>query len=363
MSDETGSPVGSEAIALPADAPETFDSPNAAAAYFTGLREKPQKEPAAESAEPEKAATAENELPDEGNADPETAISEEPQEAEPADLPPIERPRSWAKELDEEWASYPREAQEKIAKREQDRDAATRRSQNEAAEERKAAQAEREQAEKVRQQYEAQLPALMQSLQDAQQSSFADIRTVDDVTKLANEDPFRYLQWQAHQTKLQAVNAEVERAKGQQTQKQQTEWAEHVQKENALAAEYIPELADKTKGPALTQRVATELLPELGFKDSELADLAAGKSRLSIYDHRIQRLLADGLKLRDIQNSTKAVAAKPVPAVQRPGVAKPSGNATSERLQALTNKFNQTGDLKDAQALRAAQATSQRRAS
>jgi hypothetical protein len=50
----------------------------------------------------------------------------------------------------------------------------------------------------------------------------------------------------------------------------------HVQEENAKAAEFIPDLADKAKSEALTKRVATELLPELGFKDSELADLANG---------------------------------------------------------------------------------------
>jgi hypothetical protein len=151
---------------------------------------------------------------------------------------------------------------------EQDRKAVreVRRVQNEAADERKAIKAEREAAEKARQQYEAQLPALMQELQNAQQNAFSDIRTVDDVTKLANEDPFRYLQWQAHQTKLQAVNAENERAKGQQAQKQQSEWAEHVNKENALAAELIPDLADKDKGPALMKRAA-ERLSELGFKN------------------------------------------------------------------------------------------------
>src|SRR6185437_4208764 len=173
-------------------------------------------------------------------------------------------------------------------------------------------EAQREAADKVRQQYEAQLPALMQTLQDAQQSSFADIRTVDDVTKLASEDPFRYLQWQAHQTKLQAVNAELERSKGEKTKAEQNQWAQHVQKENELASEYIPELADKTKGPVLTQRAA-DRLSELGFKSEELAKLASGQEKLSIYDHRIQRLIFSDLKLSDIQAAKTAAVAKPLP--------------------------------------------------
>ena len=334
MTTETGSPAGGEAIfstPLPADAPETFSSPTEAAAYFTALKEKKQP---AESAEE---ATAEPELA-QANADPETAPSEEPDEAEPAEVPPIDPPRSWTQAEKERFQSLPRETQEYLHTREQEREREFRRGQNEIAEQRKAIEAARQQAEQVKQQYEAQLPALMQSLQDAQQSAFADIRNVDDVTRLANEDPFRYLQWQAHQTKLQAVNAELQRANGEKSRSEQAQWAEHVQKEDALAVEMIPELADKAKGESLKQRVVSELLPDLGFKESELADLAQGKAKLSIYDHRIQRLLADSLKLRDIQAAPKAVVKPNLPPVQRPGTSRPAGSDASEREQALNRK-------------------------
>ena len=98
---------------------------------------------------------------------------------------------------------------------------------------------------------------------------------MDDVQRLAAEDPFWYLQWPAHQTKLQAANAELEPSRGEQSKVEQSRWAEHVQRENGLAVEFILELADKVKGPVLTTRVAQELLPELGFKPDELAQLAA----------------------------------------------------------------------------------------
>lgn len=360
MSDDFNAPEGGEGEDSPitvitpaADAPEAFNSPSDAARALVQARSKP-----AESANP---ATAEPELSDEDNADPEEVPSEDTSDAEPEALPPIERPRSWTKDVDDDWKALPRTVQEKIASREQEREIAIRRSQNEAAEIRKGIEAERTKAEQLRQQYEANLPALMQTLQDAQQSAFADVRTVDDVTKLANEDPFRYLQWQAHQTKLQAVNAEVERAKGQKSQAEQAEWTKHVQKENELAIEYIPELADKVKGPALTQRAA-DRLSELGFKQEELAKLASGQEKLSLYDHRIQRLIFSDLKLSDIQAAKTAVAAKPVPPVQRPGIARPAGSGKSEEIQALTEQLNKTGDLRIAQQLRALQ-VSQRRAS
>ena len=161
-------PAGEVAPAAPlaADAPETFSSEREAARALSAARRAAEKPPAESATE----ATADPpELAEEANADPiEDHGETEPEVSEPEEtLPPIERPRAWAKDLDEEWSSYPREAQERIAKREQERDTAIRRSQNEAAEARKAAQAERDEAQKARQQYESQLPSLMQELQKA----------------------------------------------------------------------------------------------------------------------------------------------------------------------------------------------------
>jgi hypothetical protein len=355
MTTETASPVeGMSSVDLPADAPESFNSVNEAAAYFSELQEKRKQQPA-ESAE---IATAEPELA-QANADPETVPSEEPDAAEPAEQPPIEPPRSWTQAEKERFQSLPRETQEYLHTREQERDTAFRRSQNEIAEQRKAVQAEREAAEKVRQQYEASLPALMQELQSAQQNAFADIKTMDDVVKLQAEDPFRFQAWQVQQMRLQAAKAESDRVSAERAGAEQSNWAKHVQEENAKAAEFIPDLADKAKGEVLTKRVATELLPELGFKDSELADLANGKTKLSIFDHRVQRLLADAVKLRDIQKAPKALAAKPLPPVQKPGTSRPAGSDASERLQALNRKPELT--MKEAEELYALQ--SARRAS
>lgn len=351
MSDETSAPAGGEAIAVitpAADSPETFSLSQAANALSEARNKKPESSAPVE--QPEADPVEPPELSDEDNGDPATDPAEDPDAAQPEELPPLEPPRSWTQAEKERFQSLPRETQEYLSTREQEREREFRRGQNEIAEQRKAIETERSKAEQVRQQYEAQLPALMQELQNAQQSAFADIRTVDDVTKLANEDPFRYLQWQAHQTKLQAVNAELERSKGEKSKAEQSKWAEHVQKENELAAEYIPELADKVKGPALTARAA-DRLSELGFKPDELAKLASGQEKLSLYDHRIQRLIFSDLKLSDIQSAKTAAVAKPVPPVQRPGTAKPAGSAQSERIQALDKQLSSSGSLKAAQEL------------
>jgi len=353
MSEETGSQAGGENTSVITPAADTGNdlSVSQAARALTDAR-KP-KQPPAESAP----ATAEPELSASDNAAPEDQATGETQEDAPAEKPSRQLPRSWTKDRAEHWNRLDPDTQEFLL--EQDRKASfeVRRVQNEAAEIRKAVEAERAQAEQVRKHYEAQLPVLMQTLSDARNASFADIRTADDITKLANEDPFRYLQWQAQQTKLQAVNAELERAKGQQNQQRQSDWAQYRQREDALAAELIPELADKVKGPALLKRAA-DRLNELGFKPEELNRLASGEDKISIFDHRFQQLIYSDLKLAEIQSAKTAVAAKPVPPVQRPGVARPTGN--SEQIQALTLKLNNSGSLKDAVALRVAQ--SRRRA-
>lgn len=355
MSDETGSPAGSESVTvvtLPADAPESFSSEREAARYLSESRRK-NDAPPAESAP---VATAEEpELAQANAAPPEEAPSEEPEAAEPqaVQLEPIEPPRSWTKAEKERFQSLPRETQEYLHTREQEREREVRRSQNEAADIRKAAEAAQKAAEEARQQYEAKAIASAQALLETQNNRFPDIKSMEDVERLARTaretaetDPFlsqkivAYLaDWNTHQQALQMRSHEAEEAKNRQAQIQQAEWSQHVQKENELAAEYIPELADKVKGPALTQRVASELLPELGFKDSELNDLAAGKSKLSIYDHRVQRLLADALKLRDIQSASKAVAAKPLPPVQRPGTVQPKASQ-AQKIQALEKQIN-----------------------
>ena len=346
MSDEALAPASDSAPAPVASTPAPVESTkeltvSEAARLLAQRRNRPAPEP-----EP---APVEQELA-QADADPETDPSEVTEAIEP-ELPPIDPPRSWTQAEKERFQSLPRETQEYLHTREQEREREFRRGQNELAEQRKAIQAERDAAEKAKQQYEAKLPALTQELESVLQHSFADIKNMDDVVKLQAEDPFRFQQWQVQQMRLQAAKAEADRVNSEKTSNEQRAWIDHIQNENGLAMEKIPELADKDKGPALVKRVAEELLPEIGFKDSELADLAAGKSKLSIYDHRIQQLLAESLKYRDIQKAKAVVAAKPAPPVQRPGSAKPPGSAQSETIQNLSAKHERSGSTKDLGAL------------
>lgn len=334
-----------------------------AAQALAAARHKPKEQPA-ESAEP---ATAEPELVVETNTDPveEPILGEDAPEIDPAEVPPIEPPRSWTKEAKDRWQSLPRETQEYLSTREQERDREVRRSQNEAAEQRKAFEADRQKVEHARQQYEARLPELMQALQDANAANFSDIRTMDDVKRMAAEDPFRKIQWDAHQQALQAANWEMQQTQQRQAEERQTKRTEYSREQSEKLIELIPEMKDPEKANQLRTKAVTMLVKDYGFSEGDLsAIMQSDEGHRLLNDARWQKLIADGMKYAEIKKASKDAVKKPVPPVLRPGVSRPAGAQASEEIQALTRKLEQSGSLKDAQALRAAQARlAQRRAS
>src|SRR4030095_14895075 len=118
-----------------------------------------------------KAAPAE-ELAPEANADSPQETTGEDQAAEP-ETPAIDPPRSWTKEANERWSKLDRETQAWIVERDREDQAAIKRALNEAADKRKAAEAEHETGTKARQQYEQALPVLLQTLYQQQAGEFA----------------------------------------------------------------------------------------------------------------------------------------------------------------------------------------------
>jgi hypothetical protein len=134
MSDESATSGGNDiaVITAPEGTGEALSVEEATAAYLDSFKKKSSPE----SAEP---ATGETESAEEADAAPPEEAHGEDAEADPVAEPPIERPKSWTESEDAEWQSTPRALQQKIVARELERDNALRRSQNEAAEKRKAA--------------------------------------------------------------------------------------------------------------------------------------------------------------------------------------------------------------------------------
>ena len=172
------------------------------------------------------------------------------------DLPPIEPPRSWTKEDKELFTSLPRETQERIAERERSREGDFNRRQQEAAEKSKALEAERSKAEQARQQYEAALPQLLQTLQQQQAGEFADIKTLADVERLAREDRPRYARWDAQQKKIAEVGQHLALAQQRQAQERMQQFSEFARREDDLFKEKVPDMADAKKSRSAADRVS-----------------------------------------------------------------------------------------------------------
>ena len=364
------SPIAQSPIAVvPAPAGDSPMDARAAARSLAAWRRNRDQQPNTSNDQPQLRARAERAAPHEPEQEssPAQAGSDAgerpapPGETESADPaaesrpeagtePPIEPPRSWTKEDKELFTSLPRATQERIAERERSREGDFNRRQQEAAEKSKALEAERSKAEQARQQYEAALPQLLQTLEQQQAGEFADIKTLADVERLAREDWPRYALWDVQQKKIAEVGQHLALAQQRQAQERVQQFSEFARREDDLFKEKVPDMADAKRAAGL-QTAALAVLKELGFQETELAQSWHGQRDLSLRDHRVQLLIRDATLWRDAQAKAKAAATRPVPAVQRPGVSQPKGAAQDAQIQHLTQKLEKTGNLKDAAAL------------
>jgi hypothetical protein len=344
------------ATPVPAPAGDAPISPREAARALGKWRHEKSKEEskpvvqaaeAAPAAEPESTAQAEDAAPVEGQPS-----GESQEQPEPAEQPPIEPPRFWTKDAKERWASLPRETQEYIAEREQERDREVRRGQNEATEKLKGLSAKEQAVEQARQQYESALPILMNNLQAAMAGEFADVKTMQDVQRMAAEDWPRYIRWDAAQKQVAAVYQEVQASQQRQMTEAQTKFADFAKKEGELFAKEVPEMADPAKAAEL-QKAAMSTLKGAGFEEIELAQAWQGKINVPFRDHRVQLMIHKAALWDQAQAKAKTVVnnAKPLPPVQRPGAAQPKGAAQAAQIETLGKKLDNASGLN---ALRAA---------
>jgi hypothetical protein len=297
-------------------------------------------EPAQESASAATAASADA-APDDGQ------VRGETENADPGaqELPPIEPPRSWTKDDKELFTSLPRETQERIAERERSRESDFLRRQNEAADKLKGLTAKEQAVDQARQQYEAALPQLLVMLQNQQAGEFADIKTLADVERLAREDWPRYALWDVQQKKIAEVARQLTEVQHRQVHERLQQFSEFATREDDLFKEKVPDMADDKKAAELQTRCLATLTG-LGFAEAELAQSWNGQKDLSLRDHRVQLLIRDATLWREAQAKAKAAQAKPVPPVQRPGVAQPKGAAQHAQIENLTQQLDKTSGVK-----------------
>ena len=260
-------------------------------------------------------------------------------------LPPIEPPRSWTKEDKELFTSLPRETQERIAERERSRESDFLRRQNEAADKLKGLTAKEQAVDQARQQYEAALPQLLVVLQQQQAGEFADIKTLADVERMAREDWPRYALWDVQQKKITEVARQLTEVQQRQVHERLQQFSEFAKREDDLFREKVSDMADDKKAAELQTRCLATLTG-LGFAEAELAQSWNGAKDLSLRDHRVQLLIRDATLWREAQAKAKAAQAKPVPPVQRPGIAQPKGAAQHAQIENLAQQLDKSSGVK-----------------
>jgi hypothetical protein len=336
----------SDIVQVPAAGSEPL-SPREAARTLAGFRvkqreaEQTQAPRAPQAPQPEavSADTADADAP----VEPETAAETAAQGAEP----PLEPPSSWSQAARERWAGLDRETQDFLRQRESESEAARAKAQEEAAASRAAIEDERRSLLAARQHYEGALPSLLAALHQEQAQDFSDIKSLPDVEKLAREDWPRYVLWDAQHRRIDAVEGELKAASERQERERALAHQARAQREFELFVEKAPEIADPAERVKL-QDAALGMLRELGFSDPELKDMWHGRKDISLHDHRLHLIIRDGLRYRGAQKAARDATARPIPPVQRPGVAQAKGAAHDALVQNLAKRLDQTGKIKDA---------------
>ncbi len=301
--------------------------------------------------------------PDEGEdvgSQDETPDETEEQDDPADDTPPIDPPRSWTKEERDVWAQLPRATQERLAERERGREADFLRRQQAVDKEAKEYTSRTQAAEQARQQYEETIQRYAEVVtKDAQagtakiQEAFPEIKSWDDVKKLAATDPIRYSEWDAASKEVQASINAANAAQAEQlrlsTQRQQESldaFKSYVSEEQKKFLEVAPEFADPKQAPRLQAEVRQMLVEDYRLSPDELKALWADGQPLSVHDHRFQMLIRDAHKFRAAKAAASKKSAslkKPSTPVQQPGNASTKREAVGGRTKQLNDNLTRTG--------------------
>lgn len=258
------------------------------------------------------------------------------------DDPPIAMPQSWSKDDRQAWESLPRAQQERLAGRERERTAEVSRRLQEAAERTKAVEAEVSAAQQAREQYAAAINQVTEQINTVAGSEFADIRSVDDVNRMANENPDRYNRWTALRERAQVVQQEQAKLHHQARHEQGARLQAYMAHEDARFLEAAPEFADPRQASELQGQVRS-MLVNYGFEPQELGALWNGQP-MSLRDHRAQLLVRDAFRYRQAK---ARLAANPrtrprSPPPQKPGSAPMKGEAKHRALDRANKALDRT---------------------
>jgi len=165
------------------------------------------------------------------------------------------------------------------------------------------------------------------------------------LTVMAQREPDRF------NKALNSLQRVVQLQTAQQQENQQRAFAERQQFE-VYSKQQNAIFAEKTKDiPAKEMRAieaeVPKMLQEYGASPAQF--LEAIGTNTTFPRAAAEMLILDAAKYRMMKNAPKAVAAaKPIPAVQRPGVAPTKSDRAAVSLQDLSSKLAQSGSIEDA---------------
>lgn len=261
----------------------------------------------------------------EADRDEATAADDESDDDTEADDQPIQPPHSWGKEDAEWFATLPRQAQEKIVSRENERDRAVSQKLNEAAETRKAAE---EASSKL-----AQYAQAFDQIAAQAQQRFADKWANTDWQKLASDNPADYVrakaEYEADQQTLQQTQQAQQAAEMQAHQ-------QFLQREGERLKEIAPELTKPENKQALGKYLTDQGVPPESLKWASADELALAYKAM-----RYDQLHAQPAK-------PKPVEKKPAPKAVKPAAEAKTKPRKAQARDSAMKRLAQTGSVDDA---------------
>ena len=217
-------------------------------------------------------------------------------------------------------------------------------------------------AEKVRQNYINGLAAAQQVAQMSILSQIPELiglppeRVQGAFAEIARQDPARF-------ARVQALVADTRQMFAQQQQEGQRQAEMARQNFKAFAKSEDTRLETMLKDePKATQRAVTAEIfasaKESGVQPAELIRLF--NSEPLMRNAIFQRMMYDAGKYRLMTKARDTAAAKALPPVQRPGMARTPAERNHADLRVLSAKLSSSGDIKDAVALYNARKSSRR---
>ncbi|AWM02534.2 hypothetical protein [Bradyrhizobium amphicarpaeae] len=204
--------------------------------------------------------------------------------------------------------------------------------------------------ERARRSYVDGLDAAMQIAQASFISQFPELaslppeRLPETLAQIAQQDP-------AKLSRIQAIVASSEQLRARQGEEmRRTAEATRRHFQNYAKAEDARlETMLKEEASGVRQAVAQEIMASArasGIEPEEMQRLFQNEPLMR--NATFQRMMYDAGKYRLMMKARDAAAAKPMPPVQRPGMALTRGERGQHDLRTLSARLSSTGDIKDA---------------